>query len=158
MALEIERKFLVSGDEWRKAEGIVFRQGFLSTQKERTVRVRVGDNSAQLTVKGITRGAVRSEYEYDIPLADAGELLLLCEQPLIEKIRRRIEYGGLIWEVDEFLGENEGLVVAEVELDREDQPLAKPAWVGDEVTHDPRYYNANLIAHPFKRWQDRTDC
>ena len=154
MALEIERKFLVNSDEWRKAEGVVFRQGYLSTHKERTVRVRVVDSHAKLTVKGINRGAVRAEFEYDIPLEDAKELLSLCEQPLIEKIRRRIEYEGLVWEVDEFFGENEGLVVAEVELDREDQRLAKPEWVGEEVTDDPRYYNANLISSPFKRWRD----
>jgi len=154
MALEVERKFLVKGSEWRHVEGVVFRQGYLSTEKERTVRVRVAGDRATLTVKGINRGAVRTEFEYDIPLEDARELLLLCEQPLIEKIRRRIEHGGLIWEVDEFSGENEGLVVAEVELDREDRPLAKPPWVGEEVTHDPRYYNANLIANPFRKWQD----
>jgi adenylate cyclase len=154
MALEIERKFLVAGDAWRNVEGVVFRQGFLNTHKERTVRVRVGDNRAKLTVKGINRGAVRTEYEYDIPVADARELLLLCEQPIIEKIRRRIPHEGLVWEVDEFLGENEGLIVAEVELDREDQPFAKPAWAGAEVTHDPRYYNANLIRHPFSKWKD----
>jgi adenylate cyclase len=153
MALEIERKFLVRDDEWRDVEGLVFRQGYLSTIKERTVRVRIDGNDAKLTVKGINRGAVRKEFEYDIPLEDAEELLTLCEQPLIEKVRRRIEHEGLIWEVDEFLGENAGLVIAEVELEREDQPLTKPAWIGEEVTDDPRFYNVNLVHHPFNKWK-----
>ncbi len=154
MALEIERKFLVTGYEWRKAEGTVLRQGYLSTHPERTVRVRIEGDKATLDVKGITRGATRSEYEYEIPPEDAAELLRLCEPPLIEKVRRRLEHGGLVWEVDEFLGENQGLVVAEVELDREDRPFTKPPWVGEEVTHDPRFYNANLVANPFTKWQN----
>jgi len=154
MAVEIERKFLVNGDGWRNVEGLVFRQGYLSTVKERTVRVRVDGQSAKLTVKGINRGAVRKEFEYNIPVEDAEELLSLCEQPIIEKVRRRIAHGGLVWEVDEFFGENEGLVVAEVELEDEAQPIDKPAWIGEEVTHDPRFYNANLISHPFREWKD----
>ena len=154
MALEIERKFLVTGDEWRNAEGVVLRQGYLSTHPERTVRVRIEGDKAKLTIKGITRGATRAEYEYDIPPEDAAELLRLCEPPLIEKVRRRLEHHGLVWEVDEFLGDNQGLVVAEVELDREDRPLTKPSWVGEEVTHDPRYYNANLVANPFTKWHN----
>ena len=153
MALEIERKFLVRGNEWRSVDGLVFRQGYLSTVKERTVRVRIDGDNAKLTVKGINRGAVRKEFEYDIPLEDAEELMTLCEQPLIEKVRRRIEREGLIWEVDEFLGENEGLVIAEVELEREDQLFTRPAWVGEEVTHDPRFYNVNLVSHPFSKWK-----
>lgn len=154
MALEIERKFLVTGYEWRKAEGTVLRQGYLSTHPESTVRVRIEGARATLDVKGITRGATRSEYEYDIPTEDAAELLRLCEPPLIEKVRRRLEHGGLVWEVDEFLGDNQGLVVAEVELDREDRPFTKPPWVGEEVTHDSRFYNANLVANPFTKWQN----
>ena len=155
MALEIERKFLVTGDEWRNAEGVVMRQGYLSTHPERTVRVRVEGDRATLAVKGITRGATRSEYEYDIPPEEADELLRLCEPPLIEKVRRTLEHDGLLWDVDEFFGENQGLVVAEVELDREDRPFTKPPWVGEEVTHDPRFYNANLVANPFTKWQNR---
>lgn len=154
MALEVERKFLVIGDEWRKAEGTVQRQGYLSTQPERTVRVRIEGDKATLTIKGLTRGATRSEYEYDIPTEDAAELLRLCEPPLIEKVRRRLEHDGLIWEVDEFLGDNQGLVVAEIELDREDREFTKPPWVGEEVTHDPRFYSANLVENPFTKWQD----
>ncbi len=154
MALEIERKFLVTGDEWRNAEGVVLRQGYLSTHPERTVRVRIEGDKARLTIKGITRGATRAEYEYDIPPEDAAELLRLCEPPLIAKVRRRLEHDGLVWEVDEFLGDNQGLVIAEVELDREDRPLTKPPWVGEEVTHDPRFYNANLVANPFTKWHN----
>ena len=137
MALEIERKFLVTGDEWRNAEGVVLRQGYLSTQPERTVRVRTEGDKAKLTIKGITRGATRAEYEYDIPPEDAAELLRLCEPPLIEKVRRRLEHDGLVWEVDEFLGDNQGLVIAEVELDREDRPLTKPPWVGKRSPTTP---------------------
>ena len=154
MPLEVERKFLVTGDEWRKAEGTVQRQGYLSTQPERTVRVRIEGDKATLTIKGLTRGATRSEYEYDIPPGEAAELLRLCEPPLIEKVRRRLEHDGLVWEVDEFLGDNQGLVVAEIELDREDRPFAKPSWVGEEVTHDPRFYSANLVENPFTKWQN----
>ncbi len=154
MALEIERKFLVTGDEWRKADGTVLRQGYLSTHPERTVRVRIEGDKATLSIKGITCGATRSEYEYDIPLEEADELLRLCEPPLIEKVRRRLDHDGLVWEVDEFLGDNLGLVVAEVELDHEDHPFTKPPWAGEEVTHDLRFYNANLVANPFTKWQN----
>ena len=154
MATEIERKYLVVDDAWRsQAVGTVFRQGYLSTVKERTVRVRVAGERGLLTIKGITVGAVRSEFEYEIPGADADQLLdELCERPLIEKTRYEIEAGGLTWEVDAFAGVNEGLITAEVELDDEDQEIALPDWVGEEVTHDPRYFNSNLIAHPFSEW------
>ena len=151
---EIERKFLVTGDAWRAlAEGTVYRQGYLSTVKERTVRVRTIGNKGFLTIKGITVKASRVEYEYEIPQADAEELLdNLCEQPLVEKSRYKIPFQGLIWEVDAFAGVNQGLVVAEVELQDEEQTFAKPDWVGMEVTEDPRYYNSNLIAKPFTTW------
>lgn len=153
MGKEIERKFLVKGDAWRKlAPGVRYRQGYLSTVKERTVRVRTVDDRGYLTVKGITIGATRKEFEYDIPAADAAVLLDMCEQPLVEKVRYRIPLGGLVWEVDEFEGANQGLVVAEVELASEDQRIERPEWIGDEVTGDPRYFNSNLIAHPFTRW------
>lgn len=154
MATEIERKYLVRGDAWRgAATSSPFRQGYLSTVKERTVRVRVVDETATLTIKGITVGAARTEFEYPIPLADA-QLMLdeLCERPIIEKTRHVVAFGGLTWEIDEFGGANAGLIVAEVELDAEDQDVALPGWVGDEVTHDPRYFNANLIAHPYREW------
>ncbi len=155
MAREIERKFLVVGDAWRAlAEGVVYRQGYLSTDAERSLRVRTAGPRGSLTVKGITVGATRTEFEYEIPIADANAMLdELCIRPLIEKTRREIPFGGLLWEVDAFAGDNDGLVVAEVELDREDQAFSRPDWVGEEVTGDPRYYNANLVAHPYKAWR-----
>ena len=153
MAKEIERKFLVDGDEWRTlGRGEVFRQGYLSTVKERTVRIRAVGEHAWITVKGLTVGATRSEFEYPIPLPDAEEMLELCEQPIIEKTRHLVDLGGLRWEVDEFIGANRGLVVAEVELDDPDQSIDLPDWIGAEVTDDPRYYNANLIDHPYSVW------
>jgi adenylate cyclase len=154
MAKEIERKFLVNGIEWKNlAKGTEYRQGYLSTVKERTVRVRTIDNTGYLTVKGISTGATRLEYEYEISVADAHEMLdKLCERPLIEKKRYKIEFGGLIWEVDEFFGENEGLVVAEVELQDENQDIRRPEWIGKEVTGDPRYFNSNLSKTPYKKW------
>lgn len=153
MAKEIERKFLVDGDEWRSlGRGEVFRQGYLSTVKERTVRIRAVGEQAWITVKGLTVGATRSEFEYAIPLADAEQMLELCERPIIEKTRHVVEAGGLRWEIDEFAGDNRGLVVAEVELDDPDQSIELPDWIGAEVTDDPRYYNANLIAHPYSVW------
>jgi len=125
----------------------------LSTVKERTVRVRTINNKGYLTIKGITVGASRLEFEYEIPTADANELLdSLCEKPLIDKNRYKVDYGTLTWEVDEFFGENEGLIVAEVELHSEDQLFDRPEWVTEEVTTDPRYYNANLLNNPFSRW------
>lgn len=154
MAKEIERKFLVKADSWRPPDGgMRYRQGYLSTVKERTVRVRTAGSKGYITVKGITVGATRSEYEYEIPPADANEMLdRLCERPLIEKTRYRIACEGLVWEVDVFEGDNRGLITAEVELKSEDQPVSIPPWVGDEVTRDPRYFNANLVAHPFTTW------
>ncbi len=154
MGQEIERKFLVLGDAWRHdAAGTVYRQGYLSTVKERTVRVRTIGERGFLTVKGLTVGATRSEFEYEIPVDDADRMLDgLCERPLIEKTRYVVATGGHDWEIDEFAGENAGLIVAEVELEAEDEAVELPAWAGEEVTGDPRYYNANLIAHPFSRW------
>jgi len=154
MGTEIERKFLVKGDSWRQgATGTVYRQGYLSTVKERTVRERTVGDVGWLTIKGLTRGATRTEFEYAVPLADATQMLNeLCEQPLIEKTRYRIPHAGLVWEVDEFAGVNEGLIVAEVELSSEDQQVELPAWVDAEVSGDPRYFNANLVAHPYSRW------
>jgi adenylate cyclase len=154
MTSEIERKFLVVGDAWRHlTHGQRYRQGYLSTEAERTVRVRAVGNQGFLTIKGRTRGATRAEYEYPIPFDEAEALLNnLCLRPLIEKVRYAIPYQGMVWEVDEFLGDNAGLVVAEVELESETQEFVKPDWVGTEVTDDPRYYNANLVHRPFTRW------
>lgn len=154
MAKEIERKFLVKDDSWRnRGPGKPYRQGYLSTVKERTVRVRTAGDKGYITVKGISSGATRSEYEYEIPLTDANEILdHLCELPLIEKTRYRIPYDNLIWEVDEFAGENRGLVVAKIELKDEHQEFSRPQWIGREVTDDPRFYNVNLVSHPYSKW------
>ena len=154
MGKEIERKYLIKDDTWRKnASGTTYRQGYLSTVKERTVRVRTIDDKGFLTIKGITIGATRREYEYEIPMADANEMLdELCEKPIIEKTRFKISHAGLTWESDEFAGVNQGLIVAEVELESEDQNIDFPPWVGEEVSGDPRYFNSNLIANPFANW------
>lgn len=154
MGTEIERKFLLKTEAWRgPVPGVLYRQGYLCVAEERTVRVRLADGRGFLTVKGKTQGAARTEYEYAIPADDAAAMLdALAQRPLIEKYRYRIPYAGLVWEVDEFLGENAGLVLAEVELTSETQVFEKPEWVGEEVTDDPRYYNANLVGLPFSRW------
>lgn len=155
MGKEIERKYLVKNTEFKNlAKGTSYRQGYLSTVKERTVRVRTIDDKGYLTIKGITIGASRVEYEYEIPAKEADDMLSnLCEKPLIEKNRYKIPFAGLTWEVDEFFGDNDGLVVAEVELQSEDQKIELPSWVGAEVTSDPRYFNSNLTKNPFKNWK-----
>ncbi|HVK85401.1 MAG TPA: CYTH domain-containing protein [Kofleriaceae bacterium] len=153
MGSEIERKFLVA-PAWRPpGEGVRFTQGYLSTVPERVVRVRLEGESAKLTIKGKTQGITRQELEYEIPASDAPALFALCEQPLIEKDRYRVEHDGKTWEVDVFHGDNEGLVVAELELASETEPFAVPPWAVEEVSHDPRYYNANLQRHPYRSWQ-----
>lgn len=154
MGHEIERKFLVSGDGWQaQATGQSYRQGFLSTDPDRTVRVRVAGPRAWLTIKGRTIGARRLEYEYEVPLQDAQHMLAtLCIRPLIEKVRYETIVGAHTWEIDVFEGDNAGLVVAEVELGSEDEPFESPDWLGPEVTEDPRYFNANLVKHPFTKW------
>lgn len=156
MAREIERKYLIREDKnWRDIPGTVYRQGYLSTVKERTVRVRTIGQKGYLTIKGITVGATRLEFEYEIPVAEANEMLdTLCERPLIEKTRRIIEHAGFIWELDEFFGVNAGLVIAEVELESEDTIFEKPPWIAMEVTDDPRYFNANLVANPYSIWPE----
>lgn len=155
MAVEVERKFLVVNDSWRDAAtGVLFRQGYLCTEPERTVRVRLAGERGKLTIKGKAVGISRAEYEYPIPAAEAVELLdNLCLRPLIEKTRYRIEYAGRLWEVDEFHGVNAGLLLAEIELETEDQAFALPDWVGKEVSDDSRYYNSNLVREPFKNWR-----
>jgi CYTH domain-containing protein len=154
MATEIERKFVPKNNDWKHgAKGVRYRQGYLSTEKGRTVRARTVADKGFLTIKGKTVGASRAEYEYEIPLQEANEILEhLCQRPLIEKTRYKIPHQGLTWEVDEFEGENSGLVIAEVELESEDQVFERPSWVGEEVTADARYYNANLISHPYCEW------
>jgi adenylate cyclase len=154
MGEEIERKFLVSGEAWREtAEGTRYRQGFLSTEPERTVRVRVAGTRGSITVKGKSLGARRAEFEYEIPVADAERMLdTLCKRPLIEKVRYVLGVGAHTWEIDVFEGDNAGLVVAEIELRREDEAFERPEWVGEEVTDDPRYFNSNLVANPYRAW------
>lgn len=154
MAQEIERKFLVKGDGWRKlASGVLYSQGYLSIVKERTVRIRIQNNEATLTIKSITKGISRSEFEYTIPLADA-EIMLqqLAVQPIIKKYRYRIPVDDVVWEIDEFLGANQGLIIAELELQSPDQIFRLPDWIGQEVSSDPRYYNNNLVKKPFTEW------
>lgn len=154
MAKEIERKFLVDTEAWvPKDPGTHFKQGYLNSQKERVVRVRIEGAFAKLTIKGITKGLTRSEFEYSIPVDDADTLLThLCEQPLIDKHRHVELHGGHKWEIDVFHGENDGLVVAEVELPSEDTQFEKPSWAGAEVSSDPRYFNSNLLKQPYSTW------
>ncbi len=156
MGVESERKFLVEGDDWRAgATAQPIRQGYLhyGDGDAAAVRVRIIGDDALVTIKGGKQGISRPEYEYPIPLADAEELLdTLCRRPLIEKVRHTLHYRGLEWVVDVFAGDNAGLVLAEVELERDDQPLELPPWAGLEVTHDPRYLNVNLARHPYRLW------
>ncbi|MBD2058552.1 CYTH domain-containing protein [Oculatella sp. FACHB-28] len=156
MATEIERKFLVVGDEWRKsAIGTLYRQGYIFSDVRRTVRVRVAGEKGFLTIKGTAVGLVRPEFEYAIPTEDATLMLdTLCDRPLIEKTRHVLRQGDLTWEIDEFAGENQGLIVAEVELSDENQPVELPSWIGPEVSHDPRYFNAALAKNPFSHWKE----
>lgn len=154
MGVEIERKFLVRDERWKAmGQGVLLRQGYLSSAPDRIVRVRIEGESAVLTIKGRSTGMTRGEWEYPIPVEDAQAFLdNLCERPIIEKYRYRIPFSGMTWEVDEFLGENVGLVVAEIELESEEQAFAKPDWIGEEVTQDARYFNANLLRHPYSKW------
>ena len=157
MKIEIERKFLVRSDAWRSArDGILYRQGYLCTDPQRTVRIRIGGGTAILAIKGHGDGLARPEFEFPIPAADAEELLEhCCLQPPVEKYRYLVPHAGLTWEVDEFLGANHGLILAEIELEQADQPVALPPWVGAEVTGDPRYYNAYLARQPYAGWSDQ---
>ena len=154
MGKEIERKFLVDTRLWQPLDaGTHYKQGYLSSVKERVVRVRIEGEQARLTIKGISVGLTRAEFEYAIPLADASQLLDgLCEQPLIDKHRHKEVHGGKTWEIDVFHGDNEGLVVAEIELASEDEAFERPAWAVQEVSSDPRYFNSSLQKHPFKDW------
>ena len=158
MAVEIERKFLTKDASWREGrEGIAYRQGYLCREKGRTVRVRIAGPKAYVTIKGPAEGCSRAEFEYPIPTEDAGQLFALCDGPLVEKTRHRVPFGGLVWEVDEFHGENSGLIVAEVELQSPDQDVPLPPWVGAEVTGDRRYDNSSLSVRPFSSWQSPSE-
>ncbi|ATQ69722.1 MULTISPECIES: CYTH domain-containing protein [Methylosinus] len=156
MALEIERKFLVDRDLWRpRHDGTFYRQGYLSRAEDRVVRVRaLAGRAAFLTIKGRSAGLSRIELEYPIPVEDA-ELMLdrLCERPLIEKTRYEETVGGRLWTVDVFQGENDGLILAEIELSSESESFERPAWLGREVSDDPRYFNSELSKQPFGYWK-----
>lgn len=154
MPKEIERKFLVNESAFKRSgQRIFIRQGYLSREKENTVRIRLKGDQGSINVKGINIGATRKEFEYDIPRQDA-EIMLdkLCKKPLVEKYRHFIEYCGNTWEVDEFAGENKGLIVAEIELQDEQQQFDKPEWLGEEVTGRSEYFNSNLSLKPYREW------
>jgi CYTH domain-containing protein len=154
MPQEIERKFLVRGDAWREgAHATRYTQGYLSRVPGRTVRIRRAGEKAFITIKGRNTGISRPEYEYAIPVTDAEELFPLCEGPLIEKTRHVVEHGGKRWEIDVFHGDNDGLVMAEIELKSEDESFDRPEWIGMEVSSDRRYYNSSLSMHPYKEWK-----
>lgn len=156
MPKEIERKFLVTDDSWRQsAKGVFYQQGYFPAADATTVRVRTAGDKGYLTIKGRRTGSIQPEYEYEIPFEEAEEMLsLLCRKPLIEKRRFKVEFHRHVWEIDEFEGENKGLILAEVELADEDEDVRLPAWIGKEVTDDHRYYNAYLVDHPFSEWKD----
>ncbi|HTF04922.1 MAG TPA: CYTH domain-containing protein [Bacteroidia bacterium] len=155
MGVEIERKFLVDKEKWTAVEKSApnrMRQGYLLTDPHKTIRVRVAETGGYLTIKGLSTGATRAEFEYEIPKQEAEELLNLFSVSKLDKIRYEIVFNGKVWEVDEFLGENEGLIVAEIELVSESEEFQLPAWVTREVTDEEKYYNSSLSARPFKRW------
>ncbi|MGB3532762.1 MAG: CYTH domain-containing protein [Microcoleaceae cyanobacterium] len=156
MAVEIERKFLVKNDTWRSlSTGVVYCQGYIPTAPGKTVRVRIIGEQGYLTIKGPSNGTSRAEFEYLIPIEDATEILeTLCERPFIKKKRYQIIINELTWEVDEFLGENKGLILAEVELIDENQAVDLPDWIAEEVSYDSRYYNSNLVKNPYCQWSD----
>lgn len=155
MALEIEHKFLLANPDWRRLihHSVHYKQGYLSNNPLSSVRVRISDAKAWLNIKSATIGSHRQEFEYEIPLSDANNILdELCFKPLIEKIRHFVYLQPHIWEIDEFMGDNAGLIVAEIELQQIGEAFAKPGWLGEEVTGDVRYYNNNLCKHPYKDW------
>jgi adenylate cyclase len=157
MPIEIERKFRIANDAWRQQirSSTLLRQGYLANTARASVRVRLAGDEAWLSVKAMTPGRARAEYEAAIRVDDANDMLArLCEGPLIEKWRHIVIHGGNEWEIDEFLGENAGLVIAELELDCEQEEFAAPSWLGNEVTHDERYYNFKLSQHPWRRWPE----
>lgn len=153
--IEIERKFLVRSSDWLSGhKGVSYKQGYLSTEAFRTVRVRLEGEKGKLTIKGKKKGIAGVEFEYDIPKSDAEYLLKnICKKPVIEKVRYKIKFGGNIWEVDIFSGENKGLKLAEIELNSVNQEFKIPDWVGKEVTHDRRFRNANLVSNPYSNWK-----
>ncbi len=154
MPKEIERKFLIANDSWKAGvqRSSFFAQGYLTYDPERTVRVRETDTHGFLTIKGLTVGLSRDEFEYEIPKAEASALLKMCEHPPIQKRRYFVEHQEHRWEVDVFEGGNEGLELAEIELSREDEEFVRPNWLGEEVSGDRRYSNSSLSLVPYKNW------
>ncbi|WP_299489748.1 CYTH domain-containing protein [Acaryochloris sp. IP29b_bin.137] len=153
MGIEIERKFLVISETWRSmGSGVPLIQGYLADSNPTTVRVRIAGEKAFLTIKGKVQNLTRQEFEYKIPVADAQAMMNLCYPRVVEKTRYKIAVSDLIWEIDEFSGTNQGLVLAEVELSAPDQSVILPDWVGQEVSDDPRYFNSYLAAHPYSTW------
>jgi adenylate cyclase len=156
MPTEIERKFLVDHKKWEKLikpTGKLYKQGYILSEERRTVRIRVTNDAAYITFKGASTGISRSEYEYTIPVNEGTEILDNFAVSLIQKTRYNIEYAGHTWEVDVFTGDNSGLIVAEIELQHEDEQFEKPEWVGQEVSHDNRYTNSSLSVYPYKDWK-----
>lgn len=154
MHIEIERKFLVIGTNWKKnATSLACKQGYIYASAEKTIRIRIMADAGYITIKGETQGIGRKEFEYPIPLEDAHKLLYdMCDKPLIEKTRYLVNYQGFTWEIDAFEGDNKGLIIAEIELTDENQQFPTPPWLGKEVTNDSRYYNASLQKKPFSLW------
>jgi adenylate cyclase len=154
MAVEIERKFLITNMDWKNdARSHSYRQGYIFAEKKGVVRVRTIDQKGYLTIKSAPIGLKRQEYEFEIPLADANSMLEnLCDNYIIEKKRYKIKYADHIWEVDEFTGHNDGLYLAEIELSDENESFEKPAWIGEEVSLDPKYHNSNLSKKPYCQW------
>jgi len=158
MATEIERKFLVINDSWRSdaSAGILLQQGYFTTNNACSIRVRIAGDKADLNIKSATLGIKRTEYEYPVPKNEAEEMLQnLCIKPVIKKTRYHIYIDKHTWEIDVFEDENEGLVIAEIELESESEPFTKPDWAGQDVSDDPRYYNVCLVSHPYRDWCDR---
>jgi CYTH domain-containing protein len=154
VGVEIERKYLLKDDSWRElADPIDYSQGYLVADGERTVRVRVAGNEGFITIKGKSKGLSRKEFEYPVPVEDAHDLFSLCINHIVEKRRSKIKWEGKIWEIDEFIADNEGLVLAEIELESEDESFILPPWIGEEVTGDFRYYNSYLSLHPYPEWR-----
>ncbi|MDB5128812.1 CYTH domain-containing protein [Mucilaginibacter sp.] len=156
MPTEIERKYLVDHKKWEgliKPTGKLYKQGYILSEERRTVRIRVTNDAAYITLKGASTGISRSEYEYTIPVNEGNEILDNFATSLIQKTRYNIEYAGHTWEVDVFTGDNNGLIVAEIELQNEDEQFEKPEWIGPEVSHDSRYTNASLSVYPYKDWK-----
>jgi CYTH domain-containing protein len=159
MGTEIERKFLVDHEKWRvlnKPSGRHYRQGYLVDEAKKTIRVRIAGENGFITIKGATTGITRKEYEYKIPVSDAKELIDGFSASEVEKTRYRITFEGKLWEIDEFWGDNEGLIMAEIELKEEDEQFEKPDWTSREVSHDKRYYNSYLAKHPYRGWDKET--